>query len=105
MKIYSLNVTFTIYSDELGPDDKRQFSKIIPVPFVPYLLNGKTGHIIFKDLNGYERELPFKWGKVKWSCDGTKNGTWDMWMECHPPKFCGRSYAEVIATDIRFKNR
>ncbi len=102
MKTYPLHVTFNIYSDELGPEDRTQFSKVIPIPFVPYLLENKTIHIYFKDSSGRETELPVECGEISWTINGTKFGYWGMRVDMHPIRYCGKHYIEVLTRDIRF---
>ncbi|HBI33950.1 MAG TPA: hypothetical protein DEA43_03960 [Candidatus Moranbacteria bacterium] len=52
----------------------------IPIPFIPYLLEGRHMHLYLCDSSGKEIELPFTPEEVSWTSNGTKEGLWSMYM-------------------------
>jgi hypothetical protein len=105
MKIYSVLTSVAICQLDEGSEKYSAMEGLfihIPVPFVPYLLQGKNMHLYLCDSSGKEHELPLTPEIVSWTSNGTKEGRWSMHIKMEVSTNY-RYYVELFKNDTRYK--
>ncbi|EKD58612.1 MAG: hypothetical protein ACD_56C00088G0003 [uncultured bacterium] len=103
MKIYSV-LTHIIIETNQDHTARREFTRIINVPFIPYQLEGKNFCLTFMNREKYtSASTRFKVKYVLWHCDELIDGKWTMCITAseHEDRF--PHVVNAIETDILHK--
>lgn len=99
MEIYSV-LTHIMLEASNNKRIKREFTRTLQVPFLPYHLNGKRFYLTFMNKHKQKTQTAFEVKYVIWDSDETVVGEWRMCISASDHEELFHRTVEAIESDI-----